>query len=490
MHAQIVLDSVYQIIPNYPNDMHAMVVDEDTLVIMQSLYDTTNNGWSINLFKMDTLGNILYSNLIVDSLGAHLRNLWGNKMIKTSDGGYAYAAGYVHNPACEDCIFLAKYKHSGEIDYVKYYQKPDTSYTLFAINNLLQLEDGGYFLFSFYYDENYVSVPHLIRTDAEGTELWSRDYPATGDTSVIFHGVTAIPNQKYILSGLKVNYNGPTPFGLSYMIIIDSLGNIMKESLGEGEANWSDEILPTDDGGYLQLISKTKFTPYHSTKSLGGIRKLDSTLKEEWVRYIDFAPIPGAMYTSLVKTLDGNYVACGPRGLDGTGKTSMHIKISDTGDVIWERFDKAHWNGEEAYVNRPRAIGVLSSGSTVSVGSAFTFSGGELGWVFKITPGGCVYDTVGCWPAQPDATQNPMETIDISVYPNPATDELTIQLTGDLHQKAYIYFYDVTGRFLRKQRLDLTYNILTISDLPKGMIFYTINSTEGVLRHGKLVVDR
>ncbi len=498
--AQNPLDSVYYFVPGYGEDFHALAVDNDTLVVMRAGFDTLVNKWGINLLKIDTLGNILYSNMLSDTIGSHIVSLYGNKIIKTSDGGYAYGASYAHNPACKDCIFFAKYKHSGELDFVKYYQRPDTTALLFAVNNILQLEDGGYFLFSFYILPNAVQVPHLIRTDAIGNELWSRDYGAEGDTNVVFADAIAMGSNKFVITGGK---DKTVPVYVlesvnPYLMIMDSLGNIIKEYNGK-DSLASTNIEQADDGGFIQTITKVKTfsDPFYT---VAGIRKLDSNFVEQWVRYTDDTGFFGMMeYLDLIKTLDGNYIACGPKGLQwlGDSKTAMHIKISESGEVIWERFDDAHyWNGEETNGGYPWAIGALSSGSTVSVCSVKVPNKGERGLLLRITPGGCVHaDTIGCWAGSVvSTTQAPVVSLEVQVYPNPATDELTIQLTGDLHQKAYIYFYDVTGRLLstdrsggRKHQLRSGYNVLDISDLHEGMIFYTINSKEGVLAHGKLV---
>ncbi len=77
----------------------------------------------------------------------------------------------------------------------------------------------------------------------------------------------------------------------------------------------------------------------------------------------------------------------------------------------------------------------------------------------------------------------------ISVYPNPFYDQLTIMLKGDEFLDAYLYFYDVTGRFLNKQFLPQGEQELDIKHVPRGMIFYEVRSHGRVLGRGKLVRD-
>ncbi len=495
--AQVGFDSVYHFIPTHAEDLHALVVDNDTLVVMRAGFDTLVNKWGINLLKMDTFGNVIFSQMLSDSMGSHIVSQWGNKLIKTADGGYAYGASYAHNPDCKECIFFVKYKHSGDVDFIRYYETPDTNALIFAVNNLLQLDDGGYFLFSFYEPDDGENIPRLIRIDAQGNELWHRDY-AAGDTSVAFLDVLSLSSNEIVVSGYKYKF-APSYiyiFAKPYIFKMDTTGNIIHEVFDDADSLLSASFVATDDGGYLQTVEKiTQFDPYY--KSIAGIRKLDSNFHQEWIRYMDPYPnVTGMAYLDIVQTTDGHYVASGGRGFAGTDKPAMHIKIKEDGTVLWERFDFSHYGNTKGIKAYARASAVLSSGSIVSVGSTRItepYGYSEKGWLIKISPGGCVYetDTLDCWAgATVVDIKKPPPSQEIQVYPNPAGDELTIQLTGDLHQKAYVYFYDVTGRLLRKQRLDSAYNVLTISDLPKGMIFYTINSTEGVLWHGKLVVDR
>ena len=506
--AQAGLDTTYNRIPGYADNFHALVVDDDTLVIMQVLHDTTYGTQGMNLIKMDTLGNELSNTFLTDSLYKHIPSLFGNKLIPTSDGGYAYGASYLGNPDYPGGgVFLAKYNHAGEIDFVKYYHRPNDTTTFFAINNLLQLEDGGYFLFSFYSDGSGPGVvnftPHLIRTDPMGNELWSRDYDAGGDTTLMFHDAISVSANKFVVAGAKFYIHSSAiniyeyDYIKPYTASLDSLGNITHFVFDDVDSILVVNVIAASDGGYIQTIEKSeKFTVEFRSKA--GVRKLDSNFVQEWIWYSDYEPSsPNTMrtYIDLVKTPDGNYVG-GGSAYQGWNLPALHVKISEAGELIWERWaDFAHKTDTSGTVifaedNQPRAMGVLSSGSTVSVGS--TWLPYERGWLLRISPGGCVYeDTIGCWAGAvaPDATDRPLSLSDIQVYPNPVNDELTVFLPDAAHPKATIYLYDAMGRFLRKQRVRSGRNRLIISDLPKGMVFYTILSEKGILGNGKLIVE-
>lgn len=291
-------------------------------------------------------------------------------------------------------------------------------------------------------------------------------------------------------------------FNKPYIAAMDSLGTITQEVFDDLDSMTNSNVIATSDGGYIQTIDKLEKmdTPLRSRV---GLRKLDSNFVQEWIWYSDYEPevfnpeVFSSLinYLDLVRTPDGNYVAGGPVRAGIYPLPAIHTKISEEGELIWERLDHVHSTDTSgmpitANKNYPRAMGVLSSGSTISVGS--TWLPYERGWLLRISPGGCVYeDTIVCWAGAvgPDATDAPLSLSNIEVYPNPVNDELTVFLPDDIHRKAHIYFYDATGRFLRKQRVRSGRNLLSVSDIPKGMVFYTILSEKGVLSNGKLIVE-
>ncbi len=75
----------------------------------------------------------------------------------------------------------------------------------------------------------------------------------------------------------------------------------------------------------------------------------------------------------------------------------------------------------------------------------------------------------------------------VRVWPNPFTDYLILSLDGYYPQNAYIYFYDVMGRLLNKQRIWYGVNELDVSGFMKGMIFYEVRDGDLVIGRGKLI---
>ena len=493
IRGQVGFDSVYHFIPTHAEDLHALVVDNDTLVVMRAGFDTVVNKWGINLLKMDTFGNVIFSQMLSDSMGSHIVSQWGNKLIKTADGGYAYGASYAHNPDCKDCIFFVKYKHSGDVDFIRYYETPDTNALIFAVNNLLQLDDGGYFLFSFYYPVSPLRyIPRLIRIDAQGNELWHRDFAAGGDTSVAFLDVLSLSSKEVAVSGYKFKLAPNYIFLKPYIFRMDTTGNILHEIFDDTDSLLSAFLVATNDGGYLQTVEKvTQFDPNY--KSIAGIRKLDSNFHQEWIRYMDPYPNTISMaYLDIVQTTDGHYVASGGRGFSGMNKPAMHIKIKEDGTVLWERFDFSHYGNTIGIKAYAKASAVLSSGSIVSVGSTdivepYGFS--EKGWLIKISPGGCVYetDTSGCWAGATVAdVKKPPPSHTIQVYPNPAQDYVTFEGA----KRGDIIITDLLGREVKRLRMNgLSPAEWRPGEVARGLYVWRLVVDGLFLDVGKIVVE-
>ena len=73
------------------------------------------------------------------------------------------------------------------------------------------------------------------------------------------------------------------------------------------------------------------------------------------------------------------------------------------------------------------------------------------------------------------------------VSPNPVSDYLTVSLPSAYANRSTMYFYDVVGHFLRKDKILETE--IDVSSLPKGLVFYDIRSDGLVIGRGSLVVE-
>jgi len=484
LFAQPGFSKVFQNVSSHANDFNDLVIDNDTIVLFQAAFDTTANQWGLNFVKLDTFGNIVFANFLSDSTTNYTVSQGGNDMIKTSDGGYAFAANYSMDA---DTIFLAKYNHAGEKEFVRYYAPPVANTDFFACRTLHELSSGGYFLMTFYSLEttNYFSLS-LLRVDTNGDELWRKNFVAV-DTSRLMTSILELDSNSFLLSGGKYRF---LPSGENYtfpnLIIVDSLGNTVQEWIGEKNTAMLN-FTRTDDGGFIYTGGKV-FIQGTSSKTILLIGKVDSNFSEDWIHYVNQPAATTSHYTSILETPDGHYVASGEGGYPYSERPGIHTKITDSGEVLWERLDRAESNGVQGSRNLIRSTGVLSSGSIISCGSTWItepYGYSEKGWLIKISPGGCVYDTIACWPV---ASQEPFAQAkeQLLVYPNPSSDYVTFQGIG----KGEVVITNLLGQEVKRLRMNGLYPAeWSVGDVARGLYVYRLVDFGVVLDVGKIVVE-
>ena len=82
---------------------------------------------------------------------------------------------------------------------------------------------------------------------------------------------------------------------------------------------------------------------------------------------------------------------------------------------------------------------------------------------------------------------NELEWNEASIFPNPMSNSLTINLSEGLVNKANIELYDAVGRLVIKESLANAHNTINVSNLQDGIYIYKISSSGSSLKVGKLV---
>jgi len=225
--------------------------------------------------------------------------------------------------------------------------------------------DGGYVLAG--YTESYPvgeSRAYLVKTDADGNEMWSRAYGAA-DTDTRAYCVEQTSDEGYIVAGFSdLGDWGPSP--AICLIKTDADGNEMWSTTFD-DAAWGEarSVQQTPDGGYI-LTGST--LPCSDCRFDIRIVKADPEGYEEWSNTIggttdDFA-------YSLQRTLDGEYVLAGYTWTSREADMYL-VKVDPEGDgcVLWER-KYGGMDSEAAYcVEQTWDGGYILAGSTDSFGA-------------------------------------------------------------------------------------------------------------------------
>lgn len=92
-----------------------------------------------------------------------------------------------------------------------------------------------------------------------------------------------------------------------------------------------------------------------------------------------------------------------------------------------------------------------------------------------------------CSIAFTEIDEHAANSIEILVYPNPATDKIFISTLNDKFRNTYLYIYDLTGRLISGVPLSGTVSEIDITTLPKGFYNYEVRSNKINSARGKLI---
>lgn len=133
----------------------------------------------------------------------------------------------------------------------------------------------------------------------------------------------------------------------------------------------------------------------------------------------------------------------------------------------------------------------FTGGSTTVYKEALGFASGNFTpAVTNCTTGaGVTFPTITCAPPPATTTVNEFDAIDfISVYPNPATDELTIN--NDFPVSLTITLSNTLGYKVREITVESEKKKIGLEGLPQGIYFLTITGQGNISRERKVIVSR
>ena len=204
-----------------------------------------------------------------------------------------------------------------------------------------QTVDGGFILVGHRADEFssgglYQSDIVLIKTDAEGNEVWTRTY---GDEILyVGWGVAQTPDGGYILAGWEAK---TIPDRDVIAIKTDEVGEV------EWTRTW--DLDPGDrDGGFDLILTADGHVVIAGIASMDDgprravLIKVDLDGNEVWVKEYD-AGGEGSEFWDIMEDTDGGYVMAGGRFLTpidrATGEAvreGLIIKTDPDGEVLWQ----------------------------------------------------------------------------------------------------------------------------------------------------------
>ncbi|MCC7026226.1 MAG: T9SS type A sorting domain-containing protein [Saprospiraceae bacterium] len=180
---------------------------------------------------------------------------------------------------------------------------------------------------------------------------------------------------------------------------------------------------------------------------------------------------------------DGNFVCGGFRqdSIEQKFADGGIYKFSRDGDIIWSRrIDNSDYESEYfSSISLSHDGGFFLGGQSWLPGIRANRS-----WVVKTDSSGC--DATSCIETGSNDAEN--ETNHYKVYPNPAKDQVTIEILTNINMPSQIVFYNINGQEVLEQNINTQKNIINVKDLASGIYVYQIRDSKRNVFNGKMVI--
>jgi hypothetical protein len=459
--------------------------------------DVTDNHGSSDIWvvKLDNMGNIQWQK----SLGGGGDD-WGTSIQQTCDGGYI-VGGYSNS---NDGDVIADVEYNG-IDY--WIVKLDMNGTLQwqkkfggtgydAVTSIRQTSDSSYIIagVSFSNDadiiDNHGSGDFwIIRLNYNGSLQWKKSFGGTqvdNATSII-----QTADDGFVISGYSNSKDGDVTGNhgeYDYWIIkLDNLGSLQwQKSIGGSGNDFAYFIQETKDRCFIVAggsFSNDGDVSWNQGYGDFWIVKLDTIGNILWQKSVGGSYIEVAK--SIHQTLDGGYIVAGECNSNDGDITGFHgwsdgwvVKLDELGNLQWQKSlggTKSDW----IFSIKQTVDGdyILSGATNSTDGDVTNFHGGwDDCWIIRLDD-------------KQTGTANIISQQNISIYPNPVSSKLTVDLSGSgfSSNETIISLLNMNGEKVLEKTTENFINILNVEGITKGMYFIKIESKAKYLIE-KLVV--
>ncbi len=400
-------------------------------------------------------------------------------VVQTSDGGFAMAGTFLLPGPGYNSFWLIRTNAIGDSLWSRTFGNEDNEGYNYSCNSLIQTADGGFAMAGSTSNVEGFSDGHfwLIRTDANGDSLWTRNY---GRFSEKCYSLVQTADGGFALAGYTVLTD-----------VHDQRAFWLLRTDGDGDSLWAHSyssrfgancrsLVQTSDGGFA-MAGATWSSERDSSDYF--LVRTNSDGDSLWSRTFDKVTLDEC--TSLIQTADGGFALTGPTSTHGNQNEDFWlVKTDSDGDSLWSR---SYGHGERnwcyALVETPdRGFAMAGLNSFLDIYSGFwvirtnadgdslwssyisehlglcnsiinTSDGGfalagyecsdndgdHYGYIIKTTP-----DPVSV--REPRSTLNPLTFNLYPAYPNPFNSMVTIPFGLDKSAPTRLAIFDPLGR--------------------------------------------
>jgi len=363
------------------------------------------NSFQVYLIKTNVSGDTLWTRTYGGTNDDR-----GYSVQQTSDTGYIVAGA---TGSYGGQVYLVKTNATGDTLWTKTYGGTDYDYGF----SVQQTSDTGYIIAGFTHSFGNGDQVYLIKTNASGDTLWTRNYGGTGEDRGL--SIQQTSDMGYIVAGYTWSFGDSAQV---YLIKTNATGDTLwTRNYGGtgGDRSWS--VQQTSDTGYIVA----GYTYSFGNLCQVYLVKTNASGDTIWTRNYG-----GADYDwcySVQQTSDGGYIVAGEAY--SFGQVYL-IKTNASGDTIWTRTHGGAGYDEGYSVRQTSDGGYIVAGYTSSFGN---------GWQVYLVK----TDANGNSGAEENTEVRGQKLeVRITAKPNPFTSFAT--LPG--HEAERFGLYDVSGR--------------------------------------------
>jgi len=321
---------------------------------------------------------------------------------------------------------------------------------LFRSTSSICLQNKRIYLFG--NSQNSTTAPFAILCiDTIGRQLWYKTYPGR---RYFTSGIAIDDDGNFLLGGGGYRGDGGA-FDTFYKWIakMDTSGNFIWEHKYEDSVIYGGGLPIIINGSYYWLGDKSNVGEI----AYSFIIKTDRNGNKVWAKELmraaspySFYPVVNGFYSPVVRN-DHIYATGYEVESFDSGYTFKDFvllaKIDTLGNLKWKRRFSQWYKDNRAFslTAVPDGFIICADGKDTTHTTGFTDA-----WIIKTDTNGCIIP--GCHLADglvqltnPDAF--------VTVYPNPATDNITVQITDNRAKLKSYLLYDSKGNFIKQHQL-------------------------------------
>jgi hypothetical protein len=425
----------------------------------------------------------------------HVRN-FGRKI-----GNYVYLANFGKPKNSTYWMgVLIKLGFNGDTIWQKKYSASNEHLILFQVNTC---RDGGFLLSGLSRDPTPPDVSRLllIKTDANGNELWRKKYNNPSPNYAEGRDVIEDSATKNILvTGMRFKgFSNGSQIEQKFVMLFDSLGNLKYDLINNN--SWSDPpvgIIKDYNHNYYVFGFKNKnyISGHYTNKAyITKLKVVGNSIQT--IFDLEFGKeLVGNHFTSLLLNKKNELEALGMLDSNILNNVLSNVMIQKynidlNGNVIKMKIYNYQFNNYWLHGVNSWGVSLTSDGGIIAPYQRLMNNANNYAPVFFVK-----YDSTGCdtsalYCATVGIKENTYQSADVSIYPQPANQIVNLSSPLFANKRAQIQISNNLGQLCFKQRLQFNNGNaqLPLANLPKGIYFLKLIDEDLKTFTQKIIVE-